>query len=314
MTQPESRPVRGLVLAGGGAKGAYQIGAYQALQEIGWMPDLITGTSVGCLNAALFVVGKVEEAAELWKSLDIHGVLETPQGKSPEELQAYLLDVLRGGGLDLEPLGETIDRYIDEEAMRAAPIGYGLVMTEMNTLKSVPCPLAEIPRGKLKEYMLASSACFPALRPRVIDGVKYIDGGWRDNMPLDLAASMGATELVAIDIEGWGHTRPNRTGWILTAGVRRATSPSATLIRCGPLAGWAAQPMRCCRTTTTSWRILPRPTKRNCPPRWPVRPRWPWPKRWPASAAGTRRRLPKTCWPPPAAPPPRWSLRPNALG
>lgn len=212
MTQPESRPIRGLVLAGGGAKGAYQIGAYQALQEIGWMPDLITGTSVGCLNAALFVVGKVEEAAELWKSLDIHGVLETPQGKSPEELQAYLLDVLRGGGLDLEPLGETIDRYIDEDAIRAAPIGYGLVMTEMNTLKSVPCPLAEIPRGKLKEYMLASSACFPALRPRVIDGVKYIDGGWRDNMPLDLAASMGATELVAIDIEGWGHTRPNRTG------------------------------------------------------------------------------------------------------
>src|SRR5699024_11249790 len=43
-------------------------------------------------------------------------------------------------------------------------------------------------------------------------------------------------------------------------------------------------------------------------------PRWPWPKRWPASAAGTRRRLPKTCWPPPAPPPPRWSLRPNALG
>ena len=38
MTQPESRPIRGLVLAGGGAKGAYQIGAYQALQEIGWMP------------------------------------------------------------------------------------------------------------------------------------------------------------------------------------------------------------------------------------------------------------------------------------
>ena len=65
MTQPESRPIRGLVLAGGGAKGAYQIGAYQALQEIGWMPDLITGTSVGCLNAALFVVGKVEEAAGL---------------------------------------------------------------------------------------------------------------------------------------------------------------------------------------------------------------------------------------------------------
>ena len=94
--------VKGLVLAGGGARGSYQVGAYQALQEIGWRPDVITGTSVGCLNGALFVTGKVAQAAELWKSLDIHGVLEVPQGKSPEELGDFFLDVVRGGGLDLE--------------------------------------------------------------------------------------------------------------------------------------------------------------------------------------------------------------------
>ena len=168
--------IKGLVLAGGGARGSYQVGAYQALQEIGWRPDVITGTSVGCLNGALFVTGKVAQAVELWKSLDIHGVLEVPQGKSPEELGDFFLDVVRGGGLDLEPLGETIDRFITEEEMRTAPIRYGLVMTEMNTLKSIQCPLEQIPPGKLKEYMLASSACFPALRPRTIDGVKYIDG------------------------------------------------------------------------------------------------------------------------------------------
>ncbi len=204
--------VKGLVLAGGGARGSYQVGAYQALQEVGWRPDIITGTSVGCLNGVLFVLGKLPEAVDLWKGLDVHGVLEVPQGATPEQLRAFVLDVVRGGGLDLEPLGETIDRYLDEDALRAAPIRYGLVMTEMNTLKSVQCPLEQIPHGKLKEYMLASSACFPALRPRVIDGVKYIDGGWRDNMPLDLAAAMGAQELVAIDIEGLGYNRPNRTG------------------------------------------------------------------------------------------------------
>ena len=204
--------VKGLVLAGGGARGSYQVGAYQALQEVGWQPDIITGTSVGCLNGVLFALGKLPEAVDLWKDLDVHGVLEVPQGATPEQLRAFVLDVVRGGGLDLEPLGETIDRYLDEDALRAAPIRYGLVMTEMNTLKSVQCPLEQIPHGKLKEYMLASSACFPALRPRVIDGVKYIDGGWRDNMPLDLAAAMGAQELVAIDIEGLGYNRPNRTG------------------------------------------------------------------------------------------------------
>ena len=203
---------RGLVLAGGGAKGSYQVGAYRALKELGWQPDIITGTSVGCLNAALFVLDKVSEAEELWKNLDIHGVLEMPDGKTPEELQNFLLDTVRSGGLDLEPLGDVIDRYLDEDALRAAPVRYGLVMTEMNTLKSIQLTLDQIPQGRLKEYMMASSACFPALRPRTIDGVKYIDGGWRDNMPLTLAASMGATELVAVDIEGVGYNKPNRTG------------------------------------------------------------------------------------------------------
>ena len=203
---------KGLVLAGGGAKGSYQVGAYRALRELGWHPDIITGTSVGCLNAALFVLDKVQEAEELWKNLDIHGVLETPDGKTPEELQNFVMDILRNGGLDLEPLGDVIDRYLDEESLRSAPVRYGLVMTEMNTLKSIQLPLEQIPHGRLKEYMMASSACFPALRPRTIDGVKYIDGGWRDNMPLDLAANMGATELVAVDIEGVGYNKPNRTG------------------------------------------------------------------------------------------------------
>ena len=204
--------VRGLVLAGGGAKGSYQVGVYQALMELGWLPDVITGASVGSLNAALFVMGKVNEAADLWRSLDNHGVLELPEGKTPEELRDFLLETLRGGGLNTEPLGQTIDQYMDENAIRASHIKYGLVITEMNTLRSVQCTLDDIPQGQLKDYMLASSACFPALRPYEIDGVKYIDGGWRDNMPLDLAAKMGAAELLGVDVDGIGIVRPNTTG------------------------------------------------------------------------------------------------------
>ncbi|MDD4849353.1 MAG: patatin-like phospholipase family protein [Gemmiger sp.] len=203
---------RGLVFAGGGAKGSYQVGVYQALQELGWAPDIITGASVGCLNAALLAMGKAEEAATLWKTLDAHGVLELPPDKSSAELQEFLLELLKNGGLDLEPLGETIDRYLDEDALRAGNVRYGLVLTEMNSMRSIHKTLEEIPQGRLKEYMLASSACFPALRPREIDGVKYIDGGWRDNMPLDLAKTMGATELLGVDVGGVGYTRPNTTG------------------------------------------------------------------------------------------------------
>ena len=59
---------RALVLAGGGAKGSYQIGVWRALQELDWTPDIITGASVGTLNGCLFTMGKIQEAEDLWRS------------------------------------------------------------------------------------------------------------------------------------------------------------------------------------------------------------------------------------------------------
>ena len=81
---------KALVLAGGGAKGSYQVGVYRALREVGWLPDIITGTSVGSLNGALFVMDHLDEAEQLWRTLDVHGVLEVPQGKKPAELRSFL--------------------------------------------------------------------------------------------------------------------------------------------------------------------------------------------------------------------------------
>ena len=63
------KTVRGLVLAGGGAKGSYQVGVWRALQELHWVPDIITGASVGTLNGCMFAMGKAEEAEALWRSL-----------------------------------------------------------------------------------------------------------------------------------------------------------------------------------------------------------------------------------------------------
>ena len=72
--------------------------------------------------------------------------------------------------------------------------------------------LEDIPAGQVRDYLMASAACFPALRARQIDGVKFLDGGYSDNMPTGLAKTMGAEELVCVDLEGVGITRPNLTG------------------------------------------------------------------------------------------------------
>lgn len=114
--------------------------------------------------------------------------------------------------MDVTPLEATVRRVVDEKALRACPVRYGLVTVQKNTLRPLKLTLEEIPEGRLADYMLASAACFPAFQARTIDGEEYIDGGWSDNMPLGLAARMGAEELLAVDVDGVGVTLPNLTG------------------------------------------------------------------------------------------------------
>ena len=206
-------PRKALVLAGGGARGSYQVGVWRALTELGWNPQIITGTSVGSLNGAMFVLDLYETARDMWTSIRSQDVMELPEEtRNLTELHQFLRDVVRAGGMDVTPLEEIVERVLDEDALRASPIRFGLVTVEKRGLKPRELPLEEIPKGKVKDYLLASAACFPALRAKQIDGVQFLDGGYRDNMPTALAQKMGAEELVCVDLEGVGITLPNRTG------------------------------------------------------------------------------------------------------
>ena len=206
-------PRKALVLAGGGARGSYQVGVWRALTELGWNPQIITGTSVGSLNGAVFALDLYETARDMWTSIRSQDVMELPEEtRNLTELHQFLRDVVRAGGMDVTPLEEIVERVLDEDALRASPIRFGLVTVEKRGLKPRELPLEEIPKGKVKDYLLASAACSPALRAKQIDGVQFLDGGYRDNMPTALAQKMGAEELVCVDLEGVGITLPNRTG------------------------------------------------------------------------------------------------------
>ena len=191
----QTTPCKALVLAGGGARGSYQVGVWKALMELDWHPQIITGTSVGSLNGAMFVLDLYEVARDMWLTIRSKDVMELPEENA-----------------DLSPLEEIVERVLDEDALRAAPIRFGLVTVEQRGLKPRELTLDEIPQGRVKDYLMASAACFPALRAREIDGVKFLDGGYSDNMPTGLAKKMGADELVCVDLEGVGITRPNLTG------------------------------------------------------------------------------------------------------
>ena len=195
------------------ARGSYQVGVWRALTELGWRPQIITGTSVGSLNGAMFALDLYETARDMWMSIRSQDVMELPEENADlSELHAFLREVVRDGGMDVTPLEEIVERVLDEDALRASPIRFGLVTVEKRGLKPRELTLEDIPAGKVKDYLLASAACFPALRAKQIDGVQFLDGGYRDNMPTALAQKMGAEELVCVDLEGVGITLPNRTG------------------------------------------------------------------------------------------------------
>ena len=234
----------------------------------------------------MFALDLYETARDMWLTIRSQDVMELPAEDAPlSELHAFLKDAVTQGGMDVTPLEEIVERVLDEEKLRKSPIRLGLVTVEQKTLKARELPLEDIPEGKVKDYLLASAACFPALRAHTIDGVSYLDGGYRDNMPTALAQKMGAEELVCVDLEGVGITRPNRTGlpttlirsyWELgdilrfePATARRNIELGLPRYICGPSGGCGAAPtlwtagLRAARMLPHSMRPS-RPSRRTC--------------------------------------------------
>ena len=69
---------KALVLAGGGARGSYHIGAWQALIEMGYKFDIVTGTSVGSLNGTLVALDDFDVAKGMWLSIEDRDVMDIP--------------------------------------------------------------------------------------------------------------------------------------------------------------------------------------------------------------------------------------------
>lgn len=202
--------MRAIVLSGGGAKGAYELGVWKALKKLNITYDIVTGTSVGALNGAFMVQNDYLKALSMWQNInfdmvfqtDFSGNLNTFDGI--KELIAIYGKGILNGGMDVHNLEKTIDRYINLDKFYQSNIEYGLVTVNLSNLTSITLTKREIPRDKLKDYLMASATCFPAFKTKKINGDNYIDGGYYDNMPIDLAVSMGATEVIAVDIGGKG--------------------------------------------------------------------------------------------------------------
>ncbi|MDD6816244.1 MAG: patatin-like phospholipase family protein [Firmicutes bacterium] len=190
-----------LVLSGGGSRGAYEAGAWQALAELGIRIDIVTGTSVGAINGAMVVQGDLDNTVRLWKEIETHMIFDVPEGTQPRE---YAREIVFNKGAGTSGLKKLLEKYIDEETVRKAPVDFGVVIVELPTFTPHYVYKEEMKPGQLLDHILASASLYPAIHSCEIDGKEYIDGGYADVMPVQMALDKGADEVIAVYLNAVG--------------------------------------------------------------------------------------------------------------
>ena len=177
--------MKALVLSGGAGFGAYQVGAWQALQEAGWEPDIVVGASIGAVNA--YVIGHDTSIAELRQTwLDLPRTIHADRG--------------RGRRIPVWEEADLFRIWVREVARR-----YGnrpLVRDLQITLTHLPTCAIRVARGSqiTERHLLGSCALLGVSAPTSVDSGFYMDGGTFCRLPLRQALIAGATEIAAIDV------------------------------------------------------------------------------------------------------------------
>ncbi|CAN5925274.1 patatin-like phospholipase family protein [soil metagenome] len=227
----------GLVLTGGGARGAYQAGALLAIAEVTRAHELpfpvVAGSSAGSINA-VYLATHAEDFREatrglgdLWTTLEPRRVFRTDVPSLTKTAAAWAADLglggLIGGGrgkalLETDPLHDLLCHHVDAKALarnieRGRVHGIGVTATNYDTGLAVTffqgspdlTPWNRVTRGGVRAnlevaHVLASSA-IPLFFPAVcIGGEWYADGSIRLSTPLSPAIHMGAERIVAIAV------------------------------------------------------------------------------------------------------------------
>lgn len=200
---------RAIALGAGGARGAYQIGAWKALRELGVDYDIVVGSSIGSVNGVAMVQDDYDLALDLWKNISVDKIFAgdvdldfEPQDiiGSTEKLVSLLIKILTNKGLDISPFLELLNDIVDEDKVRASVREFGIVALRVPLIKGMEITKEKMKVGYMAKYILASSSAFPVFPVCEVDGNKYIDGGYYDSLPINFARNLGAEEVVAIDV------------------------------------------------------------------------------------------------------------------
>jgi NTE family protein len=212
-----ARPRIGLVLSGGGARGAAHVGVIRTLEQMHIPIDAIAGTSIGAVVGGLYAAGlSGDEIERVFRELDWQEVI---RDRAPRRDRAYRRkqddrNILAKGALGVRttdgvvlPLGlvqghkitqvlrEATARVADVQDFDQLPTRFRALATDLET--GEPVVMGD---GDLVTVLRASMSAPGVLTPVEMNGRLLVDGGLVDNLPVELAQSMGVDRLIVVDV------------------------------------------------------------------------------------------------------------------
>lgn len=188
----------GLVLAGGGGRGAYQIGVMKALRELSLDKyiKVISGTSIGALNAILFMSDDLDKAIDIWKSISKEEILPTDDNnltirsmllhlgiKNMSFIKKYMPKIILGGNISRDGLINIMNKIDFDFIKKSERVCYA-ACTDSAKLTARYFKINDYEEEDIKKILLATSAIPMIYDYEEIESIKYLDGGIVDNVPI----------------------------------------------------------------------------------------------------------------------------------
>lgn len=226
------------VLAGGGARGALQVGALRALLEAGIRPDLVVGTSVGAINAVfLGLHGYTPEALDLLEAAWFAAAKAELLPPNP----AWLTMRVVFNRMHIRPDHRLRDYFIAQGLTPDLHFGDlpgpPMILVSADLNRAQPVFYGADPQQCVLDGILASTALPPWVHPLELEDRFLMDGGVISNLPIEPAILHGATEIIALDLSAPGEIDQEAHGFgpfwakFLTTVISRQTYLEMELAR-----------------------------------------------------------------------------------
>lgn len=203
----------GLVLSGGGGKGAYELGVWNALGELGIQKyiKVLSGTSIGAFNAVLFAQNDPLKAQGLWDEVTMEkllpiskfellrkGVVLAIGAKAMNFTKKHAKNRWDIGKAPKDGIVNIADKYLDIDKMKSTGRICYAACTEMPSFKATYFRLNDYNSEDAKNIVLASATLPVIYKSSEVEGKKYLDGGMSDNTPIQPVYGEGCDFIIVV--------------------------------------------------------------------------------------------------------------------